>query len=47
MLNVYSDHETVTEQILVKQTSSRVEVVPAKYETVTNQAIKKEVKAQA
>lgn len=35
-------YETVTEQILLKEASSRIEVVPAEYETVTEQVLVKE-----
>ncbi|NNE29951.1 MAG: peptidoglycan-binding protein [Saprospiraceae bacterium] len=34
-------YETVTEQVLVKEASSRLEVVPATYETVTEQVMAK------
>lgn len=35
-------YETVTEQILLKEASSRLEVIPAEYETVTEQVLVKE-----
>ena len=36
------EYETVTEQILLKEASSRIEVVPAEYETVEEQVLVKE-----
>ncbi len=39
---IADQYETVTEQVLVKEASSKVSIVPAKYETVTEQVLAKE-----
>ena len=39
---IQDQYETVTEQVLVKDATTRVEVVPAQYENVTEQVLSKE-----